>query len=102
MLVDGRFFCLLCVDSGDVYTDMRRQVEANQIRIDMLEKENANLRMTLAKLSPQHSSVSSPRQENVYRPPVGDVQYGINCCFALRLIIVLFSAKRFVVARARS
>ena len=65
-------------DTGDVYTDMKRQVEANQIRINVLEEENVNLRRTLSKLTPKHplSSTPSPQhQENFYHPPVSSIQH---------------------------
>jgi len=70
---------------------MRHQVEANQLRIEVLERENDELRKTLSKVSPHHapsvhpahqridtckpihsSQLRSlqPKQENAFSPPV--------------------------------
>ena len=77
-------------DSGDVCTEMQRQVEANEMRIEVLEKENLELKRTLSKLAPQpqshresevalspdfvppsdDSSTSPGQQEDLYKAPV--------------------------------
>jgi hypothetical protein len=52
------FFCcvLSSEGSGNVLFDMEQQLEANQIRIELLEKENTTLRNSLVTLNERYIS----------------------------------------------
>ncbi|CAL8294915.1 unnamed protein product [Gadus morhua 'NCC'] len=63
--------------SGNVLFDMEQQLEANHIRIELLEKENTTLRNSLVTLNERYiSTMGSSPEEPKYRspqtPPSGD------------------------------
>lgn len=45
-----RIVAIFCKGTGDVLTDMTNQVKANEIRIDLLGKQNSTMKKTLDKL----------------------------------------------------
>ncbi|XP_060048803.1 coiled-coil domain-containing protein 157 isoform X4 [Erinaceus europaeus] len=57
--------------SGDVTEDMEKQVQANDIRIRVLQEENGRLRATLAKIRAvaQQGALKAPGQEAVPKQP---------------------------------
>lgn len=56
------FVCLIFTGSGDVFSDMSSQIDANAIRIDILQKENDALRKALKTVgSPTDSNSSQDR-----------------------------------------